>query len=307
MTSAPESGSGGIQRSQSSATSSKPGSHRSLWAGFITDRHNGTCIGARQSRCGRRSYSRRRLSRCRISMLYELLGFGAEFRRNEFVVEFLLLIRIEDRANLQIGRQHQTASLTLQTVLQLCDLIPRILHHLDNLFPLRRIEVQRLIHPVNKVRARKMNQLVPVGERAAGKANRKPRSHCCREQNYSGPVSQSSCNPAQSFMPPNAVPILKGCPDRKRRHCPTSRDQPPSSQMSKIRPRRDLPSRYLRNKSPGQLRRCRRQHYLQNSLSASARKTTRRSRPQRPSGKLPPRFSRAAMSRPASAERVAPR
>jgi len=105
-------------------------------------------------------------------MLFKLAGFGAESWWDEFVVKLLLLIRIKDRANLQIGRQHQPASLTLQTVLQLRDLIARILHHLDNLFTLRRIEVERLIHPLNQVPARKVNQLVPIGERAAGKANR---------------------------------------------------------------------------------------------------------------------------------------
>ena len=45
--------------------------------------------------------------------LLRLTGVGAESRWDKFVVEFLLLTWVQDRANLKIRGDHQAAALAL--------------------------------------------------------------------------------------------------------------------------------------------------------------------------------------------------
>ena len=114
-------------------------------------------------------------------LLLRLASLRPQFRRNKLVIELLLLIGIQNRANLQIGVDHQTATALLHIVPQFNYLPPGLLHHVPNLFALGRIETQRAIHPLNQVAAGHSQQPVTIRERTAGESDRETRDQRSRK------------------------------------------------------------------------------------------------------------------------------
>ena len=112
-------------------------------------------------------------------ILLRLASLGAEFRGNKFVVEFLLLVGIEKRANFQIRGDHQAPAFAHYITTQLHHLRTRIPHHFTDLLALRRGETQDPVHALDQVFAWDVQQLVAVGERAHGKTDRETGHQRC--------------------------------------------------------------------------------------------------------------------------------
>jgi hypothetical protein len=81
----------------------------------------------------------------------------AEARRDEFTIEFALLLGGQQRVNLEIRGVEDLAALRYEVAMGRVNLLSRLLHHVADLLPLRRCQLEHARHPKQRPLARQVD------------------------------------------------------------------------------------------------------------------------------------------------------
>ena len=100
-----------------------------------------------------------------------MAGFRAETPWYEFAVEGLLLLRRQQRTNLNVRIDEELVPLALKVTARFLDLRARVFHYLGDLITLRRRELEHSAHPLYRAFAGYSEQAVTVGECAASETD----------------------------------------------------------------------------------------------------------------------------------------